>query len=185
MTGSKKLSGEERRARIVQILKETGSPITGSELATKTNVSRQVIVGDIHLLKVKNEPIIATSQGYIYLNQTRTIPYFEKTITCRHLPDELEHEFNVIVDYGVTIKEICVDHPVFGKITAAIMVSNRINVKNFIDNLNQSKIPFLSDLPINTHLLTLSSACEPTLLKVELELKKAGICIERMFEINH
>ncbi len=61
----KKKLGEERRNFLLQLLKESSAPITGSDLAAKTNVSRQVIVGDITLLKAKNEPIIATSQGYI------------------------------------------------------------------------------------------------------------------------
>ena len=52
-------------------LKKSQTPLTGSELASLTNVSRQVIVSDITLLKARNEPIIATSQGYLYLkNQT-------------------------------------------------------------------------------------------------------------------
>ena len=37
------------------------------ELAKIANVSRQVIVNDMTLLKARNEPILATSQGYLYI----------------------------------------------------------------------------------------------------------------------
>lgn len=174
MTGQKKLSGEERRSQVLQLLKNAVTPITGSELAAKTNVSRQAIVGDINLLKAKNEPIIATSQGYMYLKQAGATPVFEKMMTCRHLPDEVEREFNLIVDHGVTIKEVRIEHSAFGSITASIMISNRIEVKQFIEKLSYTKAFFLSKLTHGFHLLTLSSSCESALNDVENELQKAG-----------
>ena len=61
----KKLKGGERRNWIFSYLKEQHAPVTGSELAKLTNVSRQVIVNDITLLKATNAPIMSTSQGYI------------------------------------------------------------------------------------------------------------------------
>ncbi|MHA4790996.1 HTH domain-containing protein, partial [Klebsiella pneumoniae] len=75
MKKERKLLGEERRALILQWLKENHRPMTGTELANKTNVSRQVIVQDISLLKARNEPIIATSQGYLYLSPSSTHMY--------------------------------------------------------------------------------------------------------------
>ncbi|MER2142040.1 MAG: HTH domain-containing protein, partial [Priestia megaterium] len=47
----KKILGEERRELILQWLKTENKPMTGSELSKRTNVSRQVIVQDISLLK--------------------------------------------------------------------------------------------------------------------------------------
>lgn len=71
MNRNQKLSGDLRRNEILTLLKESDRPLTGSQLAKIANVSRQIIVDDITLLKAKNEPIIATSQGYIYLQQSR------------------------------------------------------------------------------------------------------------------
>jgi hypothetical protein len=36
MTGQKRLIGEDRRSLLLQMLKETGAPITGNDLAAKT-----------------------------------------------------------------------------------------------------------------------------------------------------
>ena len=70
MKKEKKLLGEDRRDKLIQLLKESRKPLTGSELAKIANVSRQIIVGDISILKAKKEPIMATSQGYIYLHES-------------------------------------------------------------------------------------------------------------------
>jgi len=174
MSRKMKSIGEERRSRILQLLKETKTPITGSELAAKTNVSRQAIVGDITLLKARNEPIIATRQGYMYLKQAETVPCYEKKFTCRHLPDHIEKEFNLIVDHGVTIKDLQIQHPVFGTITASIMVSNRMEVKQFMEKLSDTKNSFLPESTIETHLLTLTSASNAALNEVEIQLHKEG-----------
>ena len=64
----KKLLGEERRLELLSLLKNAKQPVTGTDLAKHTNVSRQVIVNDMNLLKARNEPIMATSQGYIYMH---------------------------------------------------------------------------------------------------------------------
>jgi transcriptional regulator of NAD metabolism len=177
MIGQKKLIGEKRRALLLQLLKETRSPLTGSELAAKTNVSRQAIVGDINLLKARNEPIVATSKGYIYLMQAVEIPFFEKTVACCHLPDEVEKELNLIVDHGVTIKDVRVEHPLHGDLTASIMVSNREEVLEYMKRFPNTKPSFLSVLTDGFHLHTLSSTSEAALMKVEKELKKAGFLI--------
>ena len=77
---NKKLYGEERRNAIIKALKNSSQPITGNELAKQTNVSRQVIVQDISLLKVSDEPIMATNRGYLYVLDTDDTALFKKKI---------------------------------------------------------------------------------------------------------
>jgi uncharacterized protein len=178
MTEQKKLLGEERRSHLLQLLKEADAPLTGSELAAKTNVSRQVIVGDITLLKAKKEPIIATSQGYIYMNQSGAAPSYERTIACRHTPEEAETELNLLVDHGVTVKDVRIEHPVYGDLTASIMVSNRQEVKQFMEKVIHTKAAFLSVLTDGIHLHTLTSKSETALDQAVEALEKAGFLIE-------
>src|SRR5947199_8460997 len=154
MAEQKKLLGEERRAWILQKLKESTTPLTGSELAVKANVSRQIIVGDITILKAKSEPIIATSQGYLYLKQNAIIQNFERTVACRHSLADTEKELNLLVDHGVTVKDVRVEHPVYGDLTASIMVSNRQEVKQFMDKLRATKASLLAELTGGYHLHT-------------------------------
>ncbi|MEH7354252.1 transcription repressor NadR [Neobacillus drentensis] len=174
----KKILGEERRKFILQLLKESSTPITGSDLAEQTNVSRQVIVGDITLLKAKNEPIIATSQGYIYLKQSTSMPVFERTIACRHTPKDTEKELNLLVDHGVLVKDVKIEHAVYGDLTASIMVSNRQEVKQFLKRLETTQASLLSELTGGFHLHTISATTEQALNKAESALKAEGILLE-------
>ena len=174
----KKILGEERRKFILQLLKESSTPITGSDLAEQTNVSRQVIVGDITLLKAKNEPIIATSQGYIYLKQSSSMPVFERTIACRHTPKDTEKELNLLVDHGVLVKDVKIEHAVYGDLTASIMVSNRQEVKQFLKRLETTQASLLSELTGGFHLHTISATTEQALNKAESALKAEGILLE-------
>ncbi len=174
----KKILGDERRSFILQLLKDSSQPITGSELAEKTSVSRQVIVGDITLLKAKGEPIIATSQGYMFLKQAAGNSIYERTIACNHQPADTEKELNIIVDHGVTVKDVKIEHAIYGDLTASIMVSNRQEVQQFIEKLKTTKAPLLLELTGGIHLHTLSAPSESALDKAEADLKKAGIVLE-------
>ncbi|MFF2447701.1 transcription repressor NadR [Neobacillus sp. NPDC058068] len=178
MAEQKKILGEERRSFILQLLKDSSEPLTGGELATRTNVSRQVIVGDITLLKAKNEPIIATSQGYMYLKQNSGTPTFERTIASRHTPEDTAKELNLLVDHGVLVKDVKIEHSVYGDLTASIMVSNRQEVKQFLENIQNTKASLLSELTGGIHLHTISASSTKVLDKAEAALKDEGFLIE-------
>jgi uncharacterized protein len=177
MTPHKKLLGEDRRNWILEQLKNSSEPITGSELAVKTNVSRQVIVGDITILKAKNEPIIATSQGYLFMRTNMPQTQVERTIACSHPPEQTEEELNLIVDYGVTVKDVKIEHPVYGDLTASIRVSNRQEVQQFMEKIRSTKAAYLSELTGGIHLHTLSASSEQSLDTAIEALRKANFLI--------
>ncbi|ARD49504.1 transcription repressor NadR [Sporosarcina sp. P33] len=174
-----KAGGEQRRELILRTLQEAGHPVTGAELGQLTNVSRQVIVSDVNLLKAKDEPIIATNQGYLYTQSAEKSTDAEKIIVCKHDPEQTEEELHILVDHGVTVKDVRVEHPVYGDVRASIMVSNRQEVKAFIDQIKQSKAPYLLNLDESgIHLHTISAPRKDQLLEAENALKKAGFLVE-------
>lgn len=178
MTESEKMPGDQRRQYIVQLLKQANRPMTGRELGDLTNVSRQVIVGDITLLKAKKEPILATSQGYVYAapHQQSAI---EKTIVCRHTGEQTEEELTILVDHGVTVKDVRIEHPVYGDLSASIMVSNRREVEEFIRQIEEANAGYLCHLAEGgIHLHTLSADDDRSIIEAEAALKKAGILID-------
>lgn len=174
----KKILGDERRNLILEWLKSSSEPITGNELAAKTNVSRQIIVGDITLLKARNEPILATSQGYVYMHTLQSIPKFERTVACIHPPERTEEELNILVDHGVTVKDVKIEHSIYGDLTASIMVSNRKEVKQFMDKVRATNSSYLSELTDGIHLHTITASTEKVLEEAENALKKANFIIE-------
>ncbi|MCD7032938.1 transcription repressor NadR [Metabacillus sp. GX 13764] len=172
-----KVTGEERRKKLLEWLTQSDHPLTGSGLAKKTNVSRQVIVQDISLLKAKNHPIMATSQGYVYVKENRPHFQFEKIVASYHAPEATADELNLIVDHGVTVKDVIVEHPVYGDLTASIMVSSRKEAEEFIQKIQSTNAAYLSQLTEGLHLHTLSSDSEEKLDQAAKALDEAGFLV--------
>ncbi|GGE75497.1 transcription repressor NadR [Priestia taiwanensis] len=154
---TKKILGEERRSLILSWLQEATKPLSGNDLAKRTNVSRQVIVQDISLLKARNEPIIATAQGYLYMADPYAISKHERVIACSHKPEDTTKEMIILVDHGVTIKDVKIEHPVYGDLTASIMVSTRTELEHFLSRIAETNATYLSALTSGTHLHTIEA----------------------------
>ncbi|SDB96273.1 hypothetical protein SAMN05421734_103163 [Pelagirhabdus alkalitolerans] len=172
-----KLIGKERREAISNWLKNEGQPIKGSELAKRAGVSRQVIVQDISLLKAQNYAIMATSQGYMLLNTNEQESKAKRIVACKHNPEDTQAELEAIVDQGVTVKNVMVEHPIYGEIEASVMVSDRHDVHNFIQNVESKNAPYLLELTEGTHLHTLEAENEDKLDAAEAALKELGFLL--------
>ena len=96
------MDAKERRGKILEIFKKSNEPTSGASLSKLLNVSRQVIVGDIGLLRASGEEIISTPKGYLIKSEEKD-EYIVKTIVCNHPKDCIEEELNLIVDEGATI----------------------------------------------------------------------------------
>ncbi|HHY72865.1 MAG TPA: transcription repressor NadR [Bacillus bacterium] len=178
MPSGKKILGEDRRKLILEWLKESDKPLTGSFIAEKTNVSRQVISQDISLLKARNEPIIATSQGYVYFKeQKKTRP--SREIVSTHNHEQTKDELNLIVDCGVTVKDVKVEHPLYGKLSASIEVSNRNDVDEFYEKVKQTNAPLLLQLTGGPHIHTLEADSEEQLDHAIQKLAEAGFLVRQ------
>lgn len=178
MTSTEKVLGDRRRELLVSTLKKASTPISGRQLGEMTNVSRQVIVGDITLLKATGEPIMATNRGYIYMHPQSEPKRIEKVIVCTHTAEQTEEELNILVDHGITVKDVKIEHPVYGDLTASVMVSNRNEVQNFIQNIQETNAPFLLELTEGIHLHTIIADNEQEIENAEQALIKAGILVE-------
>lgn len=177
MPDGKKILGEERRNLILEWLKESDKPLTGSYIAEKVNVSRQVISQDITLLKARHEPIIATSQGYIYIKeQQNSRP--SRMIVSTHNQEQTMDELYLIVDCGVTVKDVKVEHSLYGKLSASIGVSNRSDVDQFYEKVKATKAPLLLQLTGGPHIHTLEADSEEQLDQAVQKLTDAGFIVK-------
>ncbi|ANU23579.1 transcription repressor NadR [Planococcus donghaensis] len=173
----KKLLGEQRRQFLLEKIKTANEPITGSDLAALTNVSRQVIVGDMTLLKAKGEPIIATSQGYLYL-MDRTTEKASRRIACRHLAEDTELELKLLVEAGVTVIDVSIEHPVYGELTAGVHVSNVQEVEAFMKRIRDTGASYLLELTDGTHLHTITGPDNETLDQAVNAMREHGFLLE-------
>ena len=62
--------GGKRREGILSLLEDTNMPLSGTELARHFNVSRQVIVQDIALLRAEDQKILSTTED-MFLKRIR------------------------------------------------------------------------------------------------------------------
>ncbi|MCQ2431259.1 MAG: transcription repressor NadR [Clostridia bacterium] len=107
-------TGAERRAALKQILEEetkSGEPVSASALAARLNVSRQIIVGDIALLRTGGFSVDATPRGYVLRGTERGIRH---TIVCCHDAEQMLSELYTIADCGCTVCDVSVEHPIYG-----------------------------------------------------------------------
>ena len=58
------MNGEERRGKLVELLKNTESPLSGTRLSRLLHVSRQVIVNDIALMQAAKYRILSSNTLY-------------------------------------------------------------------------------------------------------------------------
>lgn len=143
---------DNRKLEILNILKSESKPIKGIDLADKFNVTRQVIVQDIALLRAEGENIIATNRGYILPVDNNKL---SRKIVCQHSTyKEIKDELNTIVDFGGTVKDVMVDHPIYGELKTNLEISNRKDVIDFMNALVQSQAEPLSSLTDGVHIHT-------------------------------
>ncbi|WP_010097227.1 transcription repressor NadR [Ornithinibacillus scapharcae] len=173
-----KILGDKRRSLILEWLINNQEPITGKELSERTKVSRQVIVQDISLLKATGEPIMATARGYVYLKENNNLGHVRRTIVVKHTVEQTADELFTLVDYGVTVRNVMVEHPIYGDLTGSLMIKNRREAKEFLKKLNSTGATLLSKLTEGVHLHTIEAEEEVQIEEACEALRKLGILLE-------
>lgn len=170
------MDGQERRAAIREKLKQTANPVTGAALAKALNVSRQVIVGDIAILRASGFDIYATPDGYMVPAPKKTEEVTAR-YACRHGRAELAQELEIIIDNGGKVVDIVVEHPVYGEIKANLMLSSRRQLAEFLHKLAGSGAEPLSIVTGGIHLHTVSAPSGDILQRIGAELQAKGILV--------
>ena len=169
------MDAQERRAAITQLLTGSTTPVSATALAKEFSVSRQIIVGDIALLRASGTSILATPRGYVIPRSTVGI---SRTLACRHDAAQMEAELNAVVDNGCTVLDVVVDHPIYGQLTGPLNLSNRYEVGQFIDRCREESVSPLSLLTEGIHLHTVLCPDEDAFARVQKALKSLGILLE-------
>lgn len=175
--GSDFMNNTKRRKIILEKLMGGKEPIKGTDLAQMFNISRQVIVQDIALLRAQGEDIIATPQGYM-------IPFkkdnkIRKRIVCKHKGyKDMKEELQIMVDYGATIIDVIVEHPLYGEIIGMLNISHKKDLDDFISKIVGEKAEPLSVLTEGVHIHTLEIENEEIFKEMEEALNKKGYLID-------
>lgn len=169
------MNSDERREQLLHILKTSNKPVKGVDLAKKLNVTRQIVVKDIALLRASGIDILATSTGYIIY----TIKNHEYKIKCKNHPndDHLLLELQTIIDLGGKVKDVIVNHPTYGNIKAELNITSNRDLKIFMENSKKCGFKQLSSLSQDYHIHTIEVPDEQTLEEIKRELKEVNILL--------
>ena len=124
------LTTETRREKIKEMLQKTDHPVTASSLAEHFSVSRQIIVGDIALLRASGLQILATPRGYLMDSPSVQEDKNLGMIACRHTPEQLRDELYTIVDGGATVVDVTIEHTLYGELSGKLDLASRFYQKS-------------------------------------------------------
>jgi transcriptional regulator of NAD metabolism len=166
---------EDRRRRIVDLIAQARDPITGTELAHLLGVSRQIIVQDMALLRAAGADIVATPRGYLGSRSRGGRLTFREVLAVQHGRDRIELELNTLVDLGLRVIDVIVDHPVYGELRGNLMLESRADVRQFLQRLEGAEP--LSALTRGVHLHTVETSRPGAIEEGREALRGLGILL--------
>jgi uncharacterized protein len=168
---------EKRREELQSLLALCPDPVTGTELAQRFGVSRQVIVGDIAILRAGGAKILATPQGYLIPTEQKNTAV-QSVIACRHTREQIEEEIGMVVDLGGKVLDVIVEHPVYGEMRGNLMIANRRDLGIFLEHLMKTEARPLSALTDGVHLHTVEAPSTEVMDEIVAALDKAGFLVK-------
>lgn len=168
------MEGEKRRERLIALLKQADVPVSGTDLAKRLGVSRQVIVQDIALLRAVNKNILSTNKGYVLYVPQSGNERVKRSFAVNHSKSQIRDELYTIVDYGGKVLDVVVEHDIYGQIMVDLILCNRLDVDEFVERIEHSKSRPLKVLTEGEHWHTVEADSEKVLDKIGEKLKEGG-----------
>lgn len=168
------MKAEERREAILSRLKNSAAPLSAAALAREYGVSRQVVVGDIALLRAYGSEISATPRGYVLERDTGMIV---RTLACTHSAGDMKRELEIMVDNGCVVRDVIVEHPLYGQLTGSLELKSRYDLNQFVARSAEAEAVLLSALTDGLHLHTLLCPDAEAFGRVVDELRQAGFLL--------
>ena len=157
------MDGDKRRKEIMELLNTEKDPLSGTSLAKRLGVSRQVIVQDIALLRATNKNILSTNRGYILYGKQ------EDKMTCKRVV-AVKHTDAKVLD-------VIVEHELYGQISVDLFINSRRDVDEFVEKLLSNTARPLKELTGDIHFHTIEAESDRILDLVEEGLKEKQFLI--------
>ena len=168
------MNSKKRREEIINLLITTNAPIKGTELASIFNITRQIIVKDIAILRAEGRNIIATPDGYIY---NKDINKIKSIIAVNHDSSKTIEELEIVVKYGGIIEDVIIEHPLYGEIRGNLMIKNLNDLYKFESKFKNKNVKPLSDLTQGIHLHTIAADTQEDIESIIRELEEKGFLL--------
>lgn len=164
------MTGEERRKMIIDYLLESELPLSGSKLAKLLDVSRQVIVQDIALLRAKQHNILSTNTGYLLERVQKP----QRIFHVIHKDDCTLDELYTIVDLGGYVIDVHVLHRVYGNLSVPLNIKSRKDAKKLVDDINSGTCSLLKKLTQDEHFHIVEAGSTEDFDLIENKLRQKG-----------
>lgn len=169
------MSGEERRNKIVERISSDIKPVSATVLSESFGVSRQVIVQDIALIRASGQNIISTHRGYVIEGKAECIRVYK----VKHTDSQVSEELYGIVDLGGKVKDVFINHKVYGRVRAELNVNSRKKADELIEKIRTGKSSPLKNITSDYHYHTVAADGEDILDDIEENLRRQGFLVER------
>ena len=184
---------EARRASLLDALRSANAPVSGGQLANTLNVSRQIIVQDIALLREAGANIVATTKGYVLAdaaqtaaqNATQTMAQNAeqpaavldepaRTFKLHHEVEQTREELQTIIALGGRVHNVSISHRAYGRITAPLEIADQADIERFIHDIESGKSSPLSTATSGYHYHLVSAPSDETLEAIGRALADKG-----------
>ena len=168
------LNTAQRRETILEILSGAGDPVSASVLARQLGVSRQIVVGDVALLRAGGAQIDATPRGYLLHRDAQA--GYEGILACTHQNiDEMRSELYAVVDQGGVVMDVTVENALYGELRGNLNIASRYDADEFVRHAAQAPDSLLSRMTGGVHLHRICCPGEEAFRRIEAELDARGL----------
>ena len=164
------MNGDKRRESILKQLAESPLPISGLQLAKLLNVSRQVIVQDIALLRAEKRDILSTNTGYIIKKAVKP----QRVFCVAHSDDCILDELYTIVDLGGRVVDVQINHKVYGNFFALLNIKSRRDAEKLVERISSGESIPLKKLTQDMHCHLVEADTVDELDSIETALRRKG-----------
>ena len=171
------VSGATRRRRMLQWMRGRTGPVPGTDLARHFRVSRQCVVQDIAILRAERNDILSTPQGYRLPAKPKP-DLHRAVIACQHGPERTEEELQILVDHGVRVLDVIVEHALYGELRGSLTIESRSDVQDFLRRWRVTKASLLSSLTRGVHLHTVEASKPEMIARAKAQLHSRGILLK-------
>ena len=181
---------EARRASLLDALRSADAPVSGGQLANTLNVSRQIIVQDIALLREAGANIVATTKGYVLANTAQTTAQAmaqnaaeqpaaaldepARTFKLHHEVEQTREELQTIIALGGRVHNVSISHRAYGRITAPLEIADQADIERFIHDIESGKSSPLSTATSGYHYHLVSAPSNEALEAIGRALADKG-----------
>lgn len=163
------MTGNERRSILLKKLANSTQAIPARVFAETFNVSRQIIVGDVAILRAEGHPIVATNKGYLI--KTDGSDHIKKYIAVTHPQEKTRAELEIFIKHHIIVESVTVEHPVYGEITGYLNIRTQADIDEFLKQAPE----LLSTLTQGIHLHTILCPNLASYEAAKSELALAGL----------